>query len=216
MSWRLAVLALPICASVAWGATYPTPPPPATAYTPNIWKLDKALSSTRDLDARFVQTRRSPLLEGDDQASGTLLVQKPGLARLEYRTPSPLVVWKRGDSAWVYTPALKQVVVSPTGASGVPVGWVLGAKLADIRREADVRDTGSGVDIIPHAAAGLPWSKVGIRFGKDGFPNRYEFTESSGESVVIELTSVRRNRGIPASRFRPSFPAGTRVVDAGS
>jgi outer membrane lipoprotein-sorting protein len=185
------------------------------SYTPNILKLDKALSSTHDLDAHFVQTRRSPLLDGVDKSNGTLLVQKPGHARLEYAAPSPLVVYMRGDSAWVYTPALKQVVVSPTGASGVPVGWVLGAKLADIEKDAYVHETGSGVDILPHHDSGLPWSVVHVAFGKDGFPNRYEFTESSGESVVIELTSVRRNRGIPASRFRPSFPAGTRIVDAG-
>src|SRR5215510_3159593 len=148
-----------------------------TTYTPNISKLDRALSTTRDLDARFVQTRRSPLLEDEDRSTGTLQVQKPGRARLEYKSPSPLVVWKRGDSAWVYTPALKQVIVSPSGASGVPVGWVLGATLADIRKDADVHETGSGVDIVPHASAGLPWKKVSVRFGKDGFPNRYDFTE---------------------------------------
>ncbi|HKA24036.1 MAG TPA: outer membrane lipoprotein carrier protein LolA [Candidatus Eisenbacteria bacterium] len=203
MIWRLVLIVVAVSHSV----------PPA--YAPNIGKLDKALSTTRDLDARFVQTRRSPLLDGEERSSGTLQVQKPGLARLEYKDPSPLVVWKRGDSAWVYTPALKQVVVSPTGASGVPVGWVLGASRADLRRDAYVHETGSGVDIVPHADAGLPWKKVSVSFGKDGFPNRYEFTESSGESVVIELKSVRRNKGIPAERFRPRFPAGTRVVDAG-
>jgi len=203
MSWPLVLIVVAVWHSV----------PPA--YTPNIGKLDKALSTTRDLDARFVQTRRSPLLDGEERSSGTLQVQKPGLARLEYKDPSPLVVWKRGDSAWVYTPALKQVVVSPTGASGVPVGWVLGASRADLRKDAYVHDTGSGVDIVPHPDAGLPWKKVSVSFGKDGFPNRYEFTESSGESVVIELKSVRRNKGIPAERFRPRFPAGTRVVDAG-
>src|SRR5262249_10743106 len=149
------------------------------------------------------------------RSDGTLQVQKPGHARLEYKTPSPLTVWKRGDSTWVYTPALKQVIVSPTGASGVPVGWVLGASLADIKRDADLREDAKGVEIRPHASAGLPWSVVHVTFGKDGFPNRYEFTESSGESVVIELTKVRRNRGIAASKFRPSFPAGTRVVDTG-
>jgi len=194
------------------GMTPGTPPP---SYTPHIVKLDKALSSTHDLDARFVQTRRSPLLDTDDRATGTLQVQKPGFARLEYKTPAPLTVWKRGDSAWVYTPTLKQVIVSPSGASGVPVGWVLGASLAEIRKDAYVHETSSGVDIVPHANAGLPWKKVSIAFGKDGFPNRYQFTDSSGESVVIELTSVRRNKGIPADRFRPRYPAGTNVVDAG-
>jgi len=186
------------------------------AVHPNVRKLDTALSTTRDLNAHFVQTRRSPLLDGEDRSEGTLQVQKPGQARLEYKSPSPLIVWKRGDSTWVYTPALKQVIVSPTGASGVPVGWVLGASLDDIKKDADVGPAGNGrVGIRPHPSAGLPWSVVYVSLGKDGFPSRYEFTESSGESVVIELTSVRRNRGIPASKFRPSFPAGTRVVDAG-
>ena len=199
-------------ASVAWANTYSTPAP---ASTPHINKLDKALSATRDLDARFVQTRKSPLLDGDDRSTGSLQVQKPGFARLEYKTPSPLTVWKRGDSAWVYTPALKQVIVSPSGASGVPVGWVLGASLADIRKDAYVHETGSGVDIVPHSDAGLPWKKVSIAFGKDGFPSRYVFLDSSGESVTIELTSVRRNKGIAADRFRPRYPSGTNVVSAG-
>jgi len=188
---------------------------PAPAHGPHIAKLDHALSSTRDLDARFVQTRKSPLLDGDDRSTGTLQVQKPGFARLEYETPSPLTVWKRGDSAWVYTPAIKQVIVSSTGASGVPVGWVLGASLAQIRKDADVRESRSGVDIVPHQDAGLPWKKVSIDFGKDGFPQRYEFTDPSGENVIIELKSVRRNKGIPAERFRPRFPAGTNVVQGG-
>jgi len=197
-------------ASAARAQTHPAP-----SYAPNIAKLDRALSSTRDLDARFVQTRKSPLLDGDDRATGTLQVQKPGLARLEYKKPSPLTVWKRGDSAWVYTPTLKQAIVSPTGASGVPVGWVLGASLAEIRKDADVHETGSGVEIVPHAHVDLPWKKVSIGFGKDGFPNRYEFTDPSGENVIIELTSVRRNRGIAPERFRPRFPAGTNVVTGG-
>lgn len=201
--------------AVLVGAAMPAPASSKPTYTPNIVKLDKALSATRDLDARFVQTRKSPLLDTDDRATGTLQVQKPGFARLEYKTPLPLTVWKRGDSAWVYTPTLQQVIVSPTGASGVPVGWVLGASLADIRKDAYVHETGSGVDIVPHANAGLPWKKVSIAFGKDGFPNRYHFTDSSGESVIIELTSVRRNKGIPPGRFRPRFPAGTNVVTGG-
>jgi len=187
----------------------------ALPHASNITKLDHALSSTKDLDAHFVQTRHSPLLDGEDKSNGTLLIQKPGHARLEYSAPSPLQVWKRGDSTWVYTPALSQVIVSPNGASGVPVGWVLGASLDDIKKDAEVREAGKSVEIRPRASAGLPWSVVRVSFGKDGFPNRYEFTESSGENVVIELTSVRRNRGIPASKFRPSFPAGTHVVDAG-
>ena len=210
-AWVVLLLVLS-SAPQAWATTLPTPPP---SYTPNIAKLDKALSNTRDLDARFVQTRKSPLLDSDDRASGTLQVKKPGFARLEYKTPSPLTVWKRGDSAWVYTPAIKQVIVSPTGASGVPVGWVLGASLADIRKDAYVHETGSGVDIVPHSDAGLPWKKVSIAFGKDGFPSRDVFIDSSGESVTIELTSVRRNRGIAADRFRPRYPPGTNVVNAG-
>jgi outer membrane lipoprotein-sorting protein len=97
----------------------------------------------------------------------------------------------------------------------VPVGWVLGGTLAEIRKDAAVRETGSGVEIVPHADAGLPWQKVSIAFGKDGFPNRYEFMDASGESVIIELLSVRRNKGIAAERFRPRFPAGTNVVTGG-
>jgi outer membrane lipoprotein-sorting protein len=180
-----------------------------------VARLDRALRRTRNVQASFVQTRKSPLMAGEERTTGTLWVRKPGDARVEYRGPSPLIIWKRGDSTWVYVPALAQVVVSESGAAGVPVSWVLGTSLAEVRREADVRASGTEVEIRPHADAGLPWSSVRIGFGPGDFPNRYVFVDAAGEEVRLDLRQVRTNRGVPADRFRPRFPPGTDVVSTG-
>lgn len=199
-------------ARLAWIAVLALVAGGAEAASDPVARLDRALRRTRDVQARFVQTRKSPLLAGVERATGSLWVRKPGDARVEYRDPSPMTIWKRGDSTWVYVPAMAQAVVSESGAAGVPVSWVLGASLAEVRREADVRAAGAEVEITPHADAGLPWSTVRIGFGANDFPNRYVFVDPAGEEVRIDLRQVRTNRGVPAERFRPRFAPGTRVV----
>ena len=199
-------------ARLAWLAALALVAGRAEAASDPVARLDRALRRTHDVQARFVQTRKSPLLAGEERATGSLWVRKPGDARVDYRDPSPMVIWKRGDSTWVYVPALAQAVVSESGAAGVPVSWVLGASLAEVRREADVRASGAEVEIRPRPDAGLPWSSVRIGFGPGDFPNRYVFVDPAGEEVRIDLREVRTNRGVPAERFRPRFPPGTRVV----
>lgn len=195
---------------VAWAA-WARPP----ASDP-VLRLDRALAGTRDLRASFVQTRRSPLLATPETASGRLLLRRPGSARLEYDPPDGLVLLKRGDSAWVYVPSLQQVQVTAAGAS-VAVGWVLGSSVAELRRSARVRAVGRQVEITPREGAGLPWRKLVVGFGtRSPFPERFVLEDAGGDEVEIRLNDVVRNRGVPASRFQPRWPEGTRVVEMGS
>jgi len=185
--------------------------------TDPVARLERSLARTRDASARFVQTRRSPLLPDAETSRGRLWVRRPGEARLEYETPESLVFWKRSDTAWVYVPALRQLQVGPAREAGVPLGWMIGGTLAEVRRSARVRALGSEVEIVPDPGSGVPWSSVRVGFGSAGdFPDRYRFEEESGEVVEIRLVGVRWNRGVPARIFAPRVPEGTRRVDLGS
>jgi hypothetical protein len=104
----------------------------------------------------------------------------------------------------------------PARQSGVPLGWVLGSSLAELRALAEVRAAGRTVEILPRPGAGLPWSSLVLEFPAAGeFPTRFVLRDALGDTVVIRLEGVRRNRALPAGRFAPDWPAGTRRVETG-
>lgn len=204
--WLLVAAGLATVAGVAAAAAAGDP----------VARFERGLAATRDVEAKLVQVRRSPLLEGEQRATGRLYLRRPGDARLEYDTPEPLVLLKRADTAYVYVKSLRQVQVMPAAGAGVPVGWVLGSSLAEIRRLAEVRAVGAEVELVPRAGSGLPWERLRLGFPASGdFPVRYRLTDGSGDEIEIRLESVRRNRGVADERFRPVWPAGTRRVDLG-
>ena len=207
---RLAALALALC-----GCAMASAPAAGPAAGP-VARLERGLAGTRDVEARLVQVRRSALFDGPQRAGGRLYLRRPGDARLEYDTPEPLVLLKRGDTAYVYVKSLAQVQVMPAAGAGVPMAWVLGSSLAEIRRLAEVRAVDGEVEIVPRRGSGLPWGslRLGFRGGSD-FPVRYRLKDAGGDEVEIRLEDVRRNRGVPDSHFRPIWPAGTRRVDLG-
>jgi outer membrane lipoprotein carrier protein len=199
--------------AVAWCA--PAPAAGAAAADP-VARLERGLAGTRDVAARLVQVRRSALLEESERATGRLYLRRPGDARFEYDTPEPLVLLKRGDTAYVYVKSLAQVQVMPAAAAGVPMGWVLGSSPAELRRLAEVRAVGDEVELVARRGSGLPWVslRLGFRAGSD-FPVRYRLTDAGGDEVEIRLEAVQRNRGVADERFRPVWPAGTQRVDLG-
>jgi outer membrane lipoprotein-sorting protein len=182
-----------------------------------VARLGRGLASTRTLVAGVVQTRRSELLGDTETTRGRLYLRRPGDARLEYDSPSPLVILKRADTTYVYTERLAQVQVLPARAAGVPLGWVLGSSLAELRRLAAVHAVGSEVELVPHPGSGLPWRSLRLGFPAAGdFPVRFVLATGDGEEVEIRLVDLRRNVAVPASRFAPSWPRGTRRVRVGS
>jgi outer membrane lipoprotein-sorting protein len=182
-----------------------------------VARLERGLRTTRSLEAGLEQTRYSGLLDDQEKSRGRLYLRRPGDARLEYDAPSPLVILKRGDTTYVYAASLAQVQVMPAHAAGLPLGWVLGSSLAEIRRLATVRAAGAEVEIVPRAGSGLPWAALRLGFPPIGdFPVRFVLENGGGDRVEIRLTGVRRNRGVPAARFAPLWPPGTRRVVMGS
>jgi outer membrane lipoprotein carrier protein len=204
---------LPLLACLAAASARPAA---ARTVADPVARLERALAGTRDLEAAFVQTRRSDLLREPERTTGRLYLRRPGSARLEYDAPEKLVLLKRGDSAWVYVPSLSQVQVMAASATGIPIGWVLGSSLSELRREAEVKASGREVVITPRPGGQWPWRALHIRFGaRSDFPEAFVLRDAGGDEIEIRFTSVSRNRGVPASRFFPRWPEGTRVVELG-
>jgi outer membrane lipoprotein-sorting protein len=202
---RTPALLAVLIAMIATTATH------AAALDP-VARLEKGLAATHDAQARFVQTRSSALLPSPETARGRLWLRRPADVRLEYETPAALTLLKRGDSAFVHTPSLQQVQVTTARDSGVPLGWVLGSSLAEIRKSATVSSSGEEVLIVPNRSLGLPWTSVRLGFGAGDFPVRWRLKDASGDEIEIRLHDLARNRGLPESRFASAWPKGTRVI----
>jgi outer membrane lipoprotein carrier protein len=178
--------------------------------------FDKSLKSTKDLQAEFTQTRHSPLLDEPIEAHGTVWVRYPGDVRFEYETPDPMTLLKQGDTTWLYVPELEQVQKSRASAAGVPMGWVLGSSVEQLRQEATVDVADGRIVIRPLPERSGAWQRIEVFYGKSkAFPERYTIYEESGEVVEIRLREIRRNIGVKADRFKAEWPAGIDIIMLG-
>ena len=178
--------------------------------------FDKSLKTTKDVTAQFTQTRHSPLLDEPIEAHGTVWIRYPGDVRFEYEEPDAMTLLKHADTTWLYVPQLEQVQMSSATAAGVPMGWVLGSSVEELRQEGTVEAVDDRIIIRPLPDRRGPWQRIEITYGKNkAFPARYTIYEESGEVVDIRLSQVKRNAGVSAGRFKPDWPAGVDIIMLG-
>jgi outer membrane lipoprotein carrier protein len=178
--------------------------------------FDKSLRTTKDVTAVFTQTRHSPLLEEPIEADGKLWIRFPGDVRFEYETPDPMTLLKHADTTWLYVPALEQVQKSRASAAGVPMGWILGSSVEELKEEATIEVSGDHIVVRPLPENPGPWQRIEISYGSaKGFPSRYTIYEESGEVVDIRLRQVKRNTGVKAGRFSAEWPPGIEIITLG-
>ncbi len=105
-----------------------------------IASLQEKYEGMESLRASFEQKNELRTLGRTTTSSGSLLLQKPGRLRLEYREPEMQVLVSDGQTFWLYTPRFRQVVVSQPGraAFGGPTPLLFLAGEGDLRKNFDV------------------------------------------------------------------------------
>ena len=177
-------------------------------------RLERALRTTRDVRATIRQERTSPGLGSAPPASGLFEYRKPRQARLEYRSKPPSVLYLNGDTVWVYDPIQKSVLKLAAGPAGAQPLVLFEDSMAALEAAYRIEETGAlSVKLEPRDRGRSPWRRVLLRLDRaSGYPRRFEIEEEDGGRIVLELTRLRLNAGVPAARLRPAFPPGTQVV----
>ncbi|MBL1276238.1 MAG: outer membrane lipoprotein chaperone LolA [Ectothiorhodospiraceae bacterium] len=67
--------------------------------------------------AEFVQTVEGAAFAQPDESRGTLLLQRPGKFRWDYKLPYPQLIIADGRQLWIYDVDLEQVIVKPLDAA---------------------------------------------------------------------------------------------------
>jgi outer membrane lipoprotein carrier protein len=184
-----------------------------------------AMSRVTSVRADFTQRIRDQMLGTDESTSGEILQQRPGRFAMRWRHPAGDQIVADGQVLWVYLPstAPRQVVRSTlSGKPGESADFV--TEFLDHPRQrftvsyvrADTVGTRPAdvLSLVPRQG-NLPYQRAVIWVDRaDSLVRRVEISEGSGAVRRITLDHLRVNTALPASSFRFTPPAGTRVVDA--
>jgi outer membrane lipoprotein carrier protein len=120
---RVVVLAM------VWAATAAAAPAPSGGAAEVVAKVEATCAKTHDLSAQFRQTVTNRSLGQVQEASGRLVLKRPGQMRWEYQKPDQRLYVTDGKKLWAYNPQDKQVMVQAVEtafSSRLPLAFLAG------------------------------------------------------------------------------------------
>ena len=217
-------------ATPAPAVAQPAVPAPAVA-DPELQRLlarmDSALKNLRDLQGRFRQERRSPAFPDPESSRGELWFRRPGDLVLRYVEPAEQQMLIDSAGVWIYLKAEKQAQRYPFSSpaerdAALAVLWQPTATLERLYvlsralepPTGEKPNEGTWLKLAPRdpTLAGAVAAAY-VRLGKQtGLADCVVVEKPDGERVRLEIQSLKRNPGIPPSKFVFVPPPGVEVV----
>ena len=188
--------------------------PCTAALASNVAKLQQYLSETRSLQASFVQTV-SPKNGKVQISNGQLQLVRPGKFRWVYNKPFPQEIISDGKQVWLYDPELAQVTIKSVGKAleASPAAILAGNNQLDASfnsKDLPPRDGLQWVELSPKQNDSS-FAKIRLGF-TDKELNRMELDDHFGQSTLIQMQQIVRNKAIPAHLFTFTPPAGSDII----
>jgi outer membrane lipoprotein carrier protein len=187
----------------------------AWAEARDIQRVERYVERLSTLRADFRQEVLDAAGVVREQADGTLLLEKPGRFRWEYRHPSEQLLVSDGKTVWLYDVDLEQVTVRSLGdsLSTTPAMLLSGRGGVD---ESFIASDGGQAD-------GLDWVELAPKLEETDFRRirlgfrgselaRMDFVDRLGQTTRIDFLAVERNPQLPADSFTFVPPPGVDVV----
>jgi outer membrane lipoprotein carrier protein len=186
-----------------------------------IQKIQTVYETTHDLQADFQQTTRFEGFETEVASTGRLYLKKPGMLRWDYISPNQDQVTVNQDRIWIFSPELKQVIVSPFAAlsdSQMPLHLLTGMGRLD--QDFEVRWTDP-----PKRQEGLALtlrpkdSRAGLeKIEMEVSPEQYYITrlalfENNGNTSHFTFSRIKTNKGLSDKLFIFTAPQGVEVIE---
>lgn len=199
---------------------------PGANVTEIVEKVQATCAKAQDLSAQFHQTATNRSLGQVQEASGTLLLKRPGKMRWEYQKPDRRLYVTDGKTLWAYNPADKQVMVQEVEeafSSRLPLAFLAGdCRLGKEFQASLVEHAGTRaapetalLELRPKSAAG---GQAGIARmvlevnRRSGLVEKATLFDAVGNTTVIALRDIQINPGLKDQSFTFSPPPGTTVV----
>ncbi len=181
--------------------------------------IEARYAGVRDLRAGFEQESRVASLDKIERSSGSVLIQRPGRMRWEYRQPEARVIAVDGEVVRIYAPSDRQLQVAPLGQGGLSptaLDFLLGrgslrGNFQAERLEA-VGGDAVGLRLRPRGDSGFDTLELWVA------PETHQIrasvlTDLFGNRTHIRFNEVRENSGVEEGAFTVSVPEGTDVID---
>lgn len=181
--------------------------------------VQKRYDAVQDLRASFKQTSFSAALGKETEASGTVVVKRPGKMRWEYAQPDGRVIVLDGSTIRIWNPADKQLQIAPLSAQNVSptaLGFLMGqAVLRDSFTAKPLSEPGRserGLELRPKSDSGFQSLALWLD------PKTLQLRESVvvdlfGNRTRVRFEQIAENRGVDPSAFQLEAPPGAEVID---
>ena len=192
-------------------AAAPAGAPPAMDATAMARKVQGFYESTRDLRARFVQTYTYASMGRRQVSKGTLEVKKPGKMRWDYESPATKTIAVNGSRLVQWEPEANQAFVDEkfdATAMSAAVTFLIGK--GSLEKEFHLSTGEGGTLVLRPRQPDARVETVTLTAGPDGEVTRTRVVDGQGNVNDIAFEEIRRNAGIPDSRFEIALPAGVR------
>lgn len=179
--------------------------------------LDKYLASMKSLRSEFTQTVTDGRGEQIQQASGKLVIVRPGKFRWELTpagNPNAQLMIADGKNLWFYDPDLEQVSVKPASVlTATPASLLSGA--GDVRAlftvsTAGKRDGFDWVKVVPKQGD-ADFREAQLGFGLNEL-KRMVLKDKLGQTVRLDFTTSQRNATVNDAEVSFAPPAGADVI----
>lgn len=206
----------------------PTPAAAAPAARPTaaevVGQLQKEYERTAAIKAKFAQTLTGPT--GKRQASGTVLLKKPGKMRWDYEKPEKKLFVADGTNLWVYEPEDEQAFKQSLSSSQLPtqVSFLFGrGKLLEDFEVSylDGQSLGEPADfvlkLIPKVATAQYRYLVFVVSPTTHLVKETLLFDQQGGTNHIVFSAIETNpkSGTDDSRFAFTPPANTKIITPG-
>jgi outer membrane lipoprotein carrier protein len=184
-------------------------------------RLNAFFADTGAMRAKFTQTVEGGAFSQPKLSTGTLMMQRPGRFRWDYKTPYKQLILADGKRLWIYDPDLMQVVVKPLEvALGDTPALLLSSEGLGGSRSLQERFV---ITELNHAREGLYWvqllprdknasfQELQLGFGKR-YLRRMILVDGFGQKTTLVFSDIEVNAKVKAGSFQFKPPKGVDVI----
>lgn len=181
-------------------------------------KLSELLSHTQTIRGTFSQLTLDSTGTQLQEASGQMVLQRPGLFRWHTDPPLEQLLISNGEKVWLYDPDLLQVTVQKMDQrlTHTPA-LLLSGDVSKISENFSItyKEGGPVIDfILTPTAKDTLFDTLRLSF-RNGVINDMQLLDAVGQRTNILFMGVKVNEPVDASQFVFDAPAGVDVIEDG-
>ncbi|NLU12922.1 MAG: outer membrane lipoprotein chaperone LolA [Gammaproteobacteria bacterium] len=181
-------------------------------------KLSELLSHTQTISGTFSQLTLDSTGTQLQEASGQMVLQRPGLFRWHTDPPLEQLLISNGEKVWLYDPDLLQVTVQKMDQrlTHTPA-LLLSGDVSKISENFSItyKEGGPVIDfILTPTAKDTLFDTLRLSF-RNGVINDMQLLDAVGQRTNILFMGVKVNEPVDASQFVFDAPTGVDVIEDG-